>query len=229
MFTQDFLKKEDKEIQKTSLVDSIPPKFHISFRGGAGIAYVIGDIGSNSYQERKGTIFGMALKYDLSKFLMLETELMYERKGYKLNDQSGSYFYYTSLGPKNVNTLIDLDYLEIPLLLRFETGNKVKFFLHTGPYVAFLISGRVTGISEWENRSDYGYYHNKTTVYDRIDGNLQNRDLGITTGGGVRFPIYKNLMFELECRYNAGMKNILEDEPYQTGDVDRLLKINLFY
>lgn len=200
--------------------------FYLAAKGGIILSGVNGDNHNDSYSGRTGKGLGISLVYPFTHHLSAVTELSYERKGYKMDDISGSYFRYTENGSLENKTLIDLDYVVVPLLLRYSIGNRYKIFINTGPYMAFLMAARVTGTSISEYAGSYGYNYSITNINDRLDGNIKGKDIGWIAGGGFGIPLKGDISLELECRYNTGMWNILEKSVYQAKNSDDFFKNN---
>lgn len=215
-----------KNVVEYSPADSLAPQFYIRYKGGVSISSISGDDHNNSYSPRSSFNTGISLVYPAGKHFSFITELLYERKGYKMKGASGTYFRYTENKDYLNDNLIDLDYFVIPFLANLSIGNTWKIFLNTGPYVAFQLSSRVTGTAISEYSSAYSYSYRKIHVYDRIESEFASNDLGWVFGTGFEIPVCKVFAFELELRYNKGFKNILEESYFQAPTNDDVIRNN---
>jgi hypothetical protein len=134
---------------------------------------------------------GMFIQYKLSKHFALRIDPGFEQKGYNYTstyiDQNG-----VVLG--DFKTKYRFNYITVPVLLRASIGNKVKYFINTGPYIGFLLSERYK--SNYDNK-----IYNFTKSYQTVD-------IGITAGIGLSVPLQERISFSVELRNNFGLFNI---------------------
>lgn len=86
------------------------------------------------------------------------------------------------------------NYITVPVLLRASIGNKIHYFLNTGPYIGFLLS------------SKFKYDDDNSTI--NYTKNYHTADIGITAGIGLAVPIKDKFSFSVEFRNNFGLYNI---------------------
>jgi len=77
-------------------------------------------------------------------FFMIQPELHWMQKGYKIND--------TALYGDITSTL---NYLELPVLLRINLGGSLKLFGFAGPSIGFLLSGTYEDSNGEQDPTDY--------------------------------------------------------------------------
>ena len=158
--------------------------------GPFGIAYQTGSGNENMnilYSFQGGAVFS----FQVAKWFALQTELNYERKGKHYSNEDISITF-------NKDAL-DLSYITIPLLMRFNTPGKVKFFGQLGPYLGILISAKA------RNRDNITYY---------VKDSYKTTDFGLAYGVGLLFPIANNLSMNLESRSSIGFINVYERNSY---------------
>ena len=83
------------------------------------------------------------------------------------------------------------DYIVLPILIRTNFGNYVKFFINIGPYFGILEQGK--------------YFGELNITGEQISGvmeNLQKFDLGLTSGLGLSIPVGGHFSISLEARNN---------------------------
>ncbi len=116
-------------------------------------------------------------------FFMLQPELHWLQKGYKIEDATSA----ISIG--DVTTT--LNYIELPLLARINFGGSVKLFAFAGPSVGYLISGTY--------EDDYS----EIDATEYLDDTEFSAHLGIGAGLGT---------LEVDIRYMAGLSDISDSE-----------------
>ncbi|MBA7540799.1 hypothetical protein ES705_33102 [subsurface metagenome] len=205
-------RKNKKLNPENSGKDTSEQKMFLKFRGGLNISRNIGEQHNNSYSVGNGFSTGISLVYRYNENSSLQTDVLFERKGYNMQDSSDSYFRYVSgdYPVDEVDTKIDIDYLVISLLYNARFGNPVSFYFNTGPYAGLNLNARCTGIAINEYSSGNSYSLTETHVYDDIEGYIKDIDLGWVLGGGIQFPVFGRYKMDIEFRYNYGLINIFD-------------------
>lgn len=135
----------------TSFAQSSSSKFTLGIFGGLNIPKLSG--GSNNelsrdYTSRLGEAFGFTSNLDLGSNFSLRADLLYSSEGGKRNGvqaidassmnplaPAGTYFY------ANFNNTSILNYLELPILLKYSIPVKAsQFYVDFGPYVGYLLN-----------------------------------------------------------------------------------------
>jgi hypothetical protein len=143
----------------------------------------------------------------------LQPELNYIQKGYKGNS-SGEFnigeAYYEYKGDNEIK----LNYIEIPVLAKFEFGsNKFKFAAFAGPSLGFALGGKYKSTSYVDNVSEEKtevYKSEGDIVFYRPEGNSgdtqfdHNIDFGIQGGASVTFFNHVTL----DVRYGRGLTDL---------------------
>ena len=107
----------------------------------AGINYP--DLRGHEYAKynnfKVGYLFGFTFDYYLKENLSLKANINYERKIKKLQL---TYFNYEAkeIGKENFSEIYE--YINIPILLKYEFGNS-KFFANGGPFINYLLNNKI--------------------------------------------------------------------------------------
>jgi hypothetical protein len=96
------------------------------------------DGASTSTEESKlAFVFGGTVSYQLSKHWEIQSGLLYDDKGYKIEEE----FNRTNTGPGKATHNVHVNYLGIPLMVRYKFGQKdVRFFLGSGISSDFFLN-----------------------------------------------------------------------------------------
>ncbi|MGZ3861976.1 MAG: outer membrane beta-barrel protein [Bacteroidia bacterium] len=159
--------------QNQEVVQSFRPVFI----GGVLGAQIDGD--TYSGYKKPGYYFGVGINRQISKRVELEFDIIALQKGVRFNYKTDS----ASLNdPNNHFSLIRLNYVEIPLSIRFSYK---KFRWEVGSYFSYLVKNPPY------NRSEIGFID---------DPNYKNVDYGWLVGGG--FKIRPNVLINLRWEYS---------------------------
>ena len=149
---------------------------------------------ANFYQ---GYLIGGFMDYRMGKTLSLQTELNYQKKGRKYDNNS-----------EGSETVVrnEFNYITIPLLAKANIhdnslGDKWDLSFFSGPYIGFLTSA----YSNSETGND------KTTV--NIEDQAENTDFGLIFGGGVSYKLRSGDAIIAELRYQMGLNQVDKQDP----------------
>jgi hypothetical protein len=92
----------------------------------------------------------------------------------------------------------NLDYLSLPLLVKWTTGGKVRFFVNAGPCVSLLLQETTWYLPDSGSKEKVA---DETGAYHRVN-------LAVTAGAGIAVPFGKRITVSLELRDNFGVLNI---------------------
>ena len=140
-------------------------------------------------QSRIGFCGGGFASIEVGDIIVIQPEALYTQKGAKWE---------WWIEPPGMTTL-ELDYVEIPLLVRFILPDKglVKPNLFVGPYFAINVNAtyrmEVYGTSEAQDLDEY----------------YKDTDFGVVLGGGIDFLLKKGKIV-LDGRYALGLTTISE-------------------
>jgi len=205
---------------------TVTPKLGIAVTANAG------SDNNNMYSNATGFSTGLSFMYRLSKHFSLQSELLYERKGYEIKGESNSLFKYTPGSNYTIDNRVNLDYITIPLLLNVGFGQKFHVYFNTGIYAAMQMNARCTGTAYSSYSNGITYQEYKKTVYDDIDGYMKSTDWGWAIGSGIKYPVLQKYYLNFEFRYNKGFKNIYSNQyeltPVENEDTEIINKSYVF-
>lgn len=160
--------------------------------GGPGLSLIYG---SNSiYSQSEFSLAGAAGiygEYGFTRNFSAKVALHYERVSTRTNN-------YSALLPPGGMLQYNLDYLSLPLLVKWSFGGRIRFFVNAGPCLSLLLQESLWHLPE---------NGNKMKVAEETDAYLPI-NLAVTAGCGMSIPVWKSLFVTLEVRNNLGVINI---------------------
>lgn len=161
------------------LAHALLPSFGV--KGGVNLAkYAGSDAGTNDY--KMGAVGGAFACLDLIA-IKIQPELLFSQKGAKQE--------YTVLGvPTTVSNT--LNYVEIPVLLKFSFGKIIVPSIYAGPAFGTLMSATA--------KIEAGGLSASGDIKDQLNGT----DLGLVFGAEVKLPV----KLSVEARYNMGLSKV---------------------
>ena len=180
-------------------------------KSGANFANVYNVEDSLDYKTKTGFIVGGFYRFDLNNHLAIQPEAYFSMKGSRAVGED-TYSYYDSTVTTAYDYTLKLNYLEIPVLLKYKipSGGKVKPNLFIGPSVAFKLSARLTGSYKYQETyasSDYsGYYSYATSIDEEVDA-VERTDFGLVFGAGLDIEMGSSSLV-IEARYNLGLTGL---------------------
>ena len=150
-------------------------------------------IPGDELQRNTAAMAGVAFTSPARGRLALQIEGLFSQKGNRLvNDQAG------------IDSRLTIDYLEIPVLVRFDVASapSTSLRVHTGPAFGFKLRRKETGFGV------------PLPEDDQIK--ITGADVGIAFGAEIE---HKRLT--AGARYTLGLSNIFDDDPVLYG-VDKL-------
>ncbi len=191
-----------------------------------GIGFAMSHFRHSAYPDRYDLRTSMTpallAEWKLDNFFSLLSGVSFERKGYHMKDSS-IYFYRYARAPGRTyqaDTRVDLDYAVIPLMLKVKIGAGERIYLLAGTYLGIKLNARVTGNAQYESASTSGYTLSKVTVYDDIEGTINNTDWGWILGAGTELPLNNGKKLEFSLQYAFGKQNILMRNEYSGYEYD---------
>jgi hypothetical protein len=151
----------------------------VTYGAKAGATFATVDSESSDNQLRLGLAAGGFVLWPLGSRLAVQPEVLLNQKGSKFDSEL-------------VEASFRIDYLEVPVLLRYNlSGSPRPFFVFGGPSVAFKLHA--------ESKADFG----DQSIDDDISDQVEDVEWGLVVGGGKEFT-----RFFVEGRYTHGMKDI---------------------
>lgn len=162
-----------------------------------------------------GFHFGGIVDFPINDFLSLETGLLFSTKGFNMEIEEDGL---------TLTTKINLNYLEIPVLLKGkkEIGTDTYLFGNVGPYFAFGLSGKVKSTFSFQGESETE--EEKVEWGNDDESDLKRFDMGLSFGAGVQ---YNSILLGLS--YDLGLSNILAYQEDGAGMKNRVFKISVGY
>jgi hypothetical protein len=168
-------------------------------------------------ENQMGFTFGIAMNFTLSDRFSVQPEINFIQKGF-------TYSYTESNGweTRHDKSNVHINYIELPVLIKFRFGNKNKFFINGGPSLGYgaggksklRISSRGSGVyDDWAFNQQVKFGHRSGTFSMMSSGDelyFDNRlDFGLQAGAGM--VIIESIMIEL--RYSHGLTYLEDKDP----------------
>jgi hypothetical protein len=196
---------------------------------GANFANINEEGGFYGFEIKTGFIVGGFYRFDLKGNLSIQPEVYFSMKGTKAAGEQTQFHYgedYTQISRSTWDFSMKLNYLEVPVLLKFRFPSKRKFKpnVFLGPYAAFKLSAEVTGTLIFELTEEYGgEVHTESRDYT---GGLINHkrgiDFGIVIGAGFDIGMGSGSLV-IDARYTLGLSNIDKALPGENNSVFTLM------
>ncbi|MEH6536633.1 MAG: porin family protein [Psychroserpens sp.] len=164
------------------------------FKIGINVGLNYPDIRGNEFAEfnnfKVGYLFGVSLDYYLKENLSIKANVNYERKIKKLeltffNNQA------QETGTENYNETFE--YINIPILLKYEFGNS-KFFVNGGPFFNYLLNNKIN--------DDYPNDDSELVTEQK------KIDFGLSAGIGANISLNEKNDLTIEIRNDFGIIDI---------------------
>ncbi len=147
------------------------------------------------------------LDQKLDDLLSLRTGLVYQKKGFKVNESMGLDFLGMNL-PLGIKLTNEINYLEVPVMLKFNINNKsrIRPYLAAGPSLGYALSGslktKATAILD---------FNIATIDMDLSSDNYNRIDISAKALAGVEIP-YKQGHFITEIGYTRALNNFVSQD-----------------
>lgn len=149
--------------------------------------------------------FGPTVNLHFNNKLALSSGLFLEQKATGIHPEENAFF------------RANFDYISLPLMARYSFGHFVKYYINAGPYFNYLLQ-------------ETSFFASTINPEDKSSATNQfhRRDIGLSTGIGLRMPIDCNIFFNAELRHNYGLTNIsklpvVENGKIQTNSTNLLI------
>jgi hypothetical protein len=164
----------------------------VGIEGGPGLSLIYGS--QSIYSQSEFSLAGAAGifgEYGFARNFSAKLALHYERIS-TLTDN------YSAMLPPGGMLQYNLDYISLPLLVKWSFGGRIRFFVNAGPCLSLLLQESLWHLPE--NGS-------KVKVAEEKEAFVPV-NLAVTAGAGVAIPVGKSLLVTLEVRNNLGVINI---------------------
>jgi len=164
----------------------------IGIEGGPGLSLIYGS--ENVYGHSDPALSGaagIAGEFGFAGRFSARAALHYERISTFTDNQS-------ALLPAAGRLKHYLDYLSLPVLVKWSTGGKIRFFVNAGPCVSLLLRESLWYLPDSGSEEKVA---DETGAYHRVN-------LAVTAGAGIAVPFGQRFLVSLELRDNFGVLNI---------------------
>lgn len=176
-------------------------KFTVGIEGGPSLIFFHGkNHVDESYEPTTGYAGGLSFQSGFSENISLGMDVLYERKGSVMQIK---HTYINGVSAPDTTVHINADYITLPLMGHISFGKKMHFYINLGPYFGFLVQGT----------SRKQTFNPATNTEQNYTNRLQNFDVGMTGGFGIRIPLREDLAFSSELRHNLGVHNLVRTHP----------------
>jgi len=160
--------------------------------GGPGLSLIYGS--HSVYSQSRLSLAGAAGifgEYGFARNFSAKLALHYERISTRTDN-------YSSLLPPGGSLQYNLDYLSLPVLVKWNFGGRIRFFVNAGPCLSLLLQESLWHLPENGSKAKVA---EETNAFHPIN-------LAVTAGCGMAIPISERLLATLEVRDNLGVLNI---------------------
>ncbi|MHC9088671.1 porin family protein [Tenacibaculum sp. IMCC1] len=152
------------------------------------------DSSITEHDSEVGYLFGIATNIQLKNELSLQIELNYERKVVSVFSPE---FEINGVKINSFRNYDLYDFMTLPVLLRYEVGEKSPFYINGGVFLGYLLSARER-VNDGDLSEDLSEY-------------FTDFDLGLSIGVGKIFLLDNSNELFVELRNNLGLTNIDSD------------------
>ena len=173
----------------------------------------LNDILNNTEISKYGFSAGLAVQYQVTRKIRIESGIQYSDLGYKTIKIPLRWTITNQAYPVNSYTVFHYQFVGIPLIVDYCIPvNKITYFFSGGFSGTVFLNKRTTLISEYEDG------HHSTTSSSKDIG-YAKFNLAAVIGFGASYDLSKKLMFQLQPIFIQSLNSIV---------VDNNAKVNLF-
>lgn len=177
------------------LVSGSVARAQLSYGAKLGMGFP-GFVNEDIASQRITLYTGLVGSLKIIDGIQVMAELNYQRKGNKFTNQvwdaKG-----VLIDDSTYLVKTNLDYVNIPLYIKFNLGRSSKFYIQLGGYYGYLVHANFTGLR-------LGEMVKKVNIME----GLGHHDLGIIAGGGIETPIRQGMGVVLDIKYQYGLKDL---------------------
>ena len=165
------------------------------------------------YSESPAFAFlgGINIEYQIKEKLSLKLELNYERKSQKGNNNNIAIGDIDDLTQRyNFTSKKNNDYLVLPIMVKYNFGNKDSFYANGGPFIGYLLKSNITN-----DLGDIEGINNGTVVTTDLNNKT---DFGLAIGLGKMIEINEKNSISIEIRENLGLTNTSKGKVWGNGE-----------
>lgn len=179
-------------------------QYTVGVKGGVNFCNYGGRYITSNYEDKIRANFGAVAQFQTNTWFSVQTELTFDPKGAKYSRVSSSESFYTE---EYNNFEENLNYLSLPVLARFDIGEKNRVYGYAGLYLSYLLSARITG--EYVIYNNFNPDQREVTNVDRdYKSEIDNFDFGAVMGLGMDFALSEKYILFVDGRFNWGWANV---------------------
>jgi hypothetical protein len=181
-------------------------KLHFGLKAAPSLAWFKSDTkGLNSDGSKIGFIYGLITEFNFAKNYAFATGIEVAYRGGKFKESVET--------PGNIlvtSSELSLQYLELPLTLKFKTNEigYITYYLQAGVSMGFNI----------RSRADFHFDHQSTGTTQSsdssdvdIDDLINSFNLCMVIGGGIEYSLSGNTAFMAGITFSNGLLDVLDD------------------
>lgn len=173
-------------LSRADMVGQKHPQFrYISAHAGINMAGIHSDSGYDRYKKNFGASLGVTGNYSFSESKSIGASISLEQKG--------------GVDPvHDLNT--NLNYITLPVYMKWAKGKDPRLFLTAGGYVAWLTSANIKGKQHLSGQH--------STINESVLDNFRRFDYGIILATGMMVRLYDDFDFKITVGGSAGLSSI---------------------
>ena len=194
---------------------SIATAIFAQFKGGihTGVDFNtlhVSDLGKDLNEEIKyfnSARIGIHGEYKMNDKLSIKSELNHTQNGFRMSEGTSAKILSQSI-PIGVEATTHLNYIEVPLLLKYSFGNKrLSYYAEAGPSASYGINGKIK--SQATALLDF----NLPEVNINFSDDPYRRVLvGANAGMGLSYQVKDDLDITATMRYTGSLTNLIQDQ-----------------
>lgn len=183
------------------------PQFrYVSFEAGMNLSGISSSPQFDEHQKNAGFHAGVSGNYSFSDLKSICASVVFDRKG--AVDRV-----------HNINT--NLNYVSLPLHMKWIIGKEPRLFFTTGIYVSRLISAQRRGEQNIDGQI--------SAVDENITDEFRPFDIGINVGTGLMIRLYDDIDFMVNVGGVAGLLKISDIPEYSPRNFNLNLSLGYIY
>lgn len=159
-------------------------------------------------------VFGFSFQHQIQENLSIKADLNYERK---IQNSKGTVEILeptfptgTMEGNYRFKTTAYLNYVVLPIMIKYNFSGDKSFYINGGPYLGYLLK---SGIKSKSNIPGV------INADDEDTNRKKSLDFGLSAGIGKEFKLDTNHQIYVEIRENLGLENISKTEVINDGTI----------
>jgi hypothetical protein len=183
------------------------PQFrYVSFETGINLSGISSSPQFDKHQKNAGLHLGISGNYSFSELKSVGASVVFDRKG-------------AADRVHDINT--NLNYISLPVFMKWVTGKEPRLFFTTGIYVSRLISAQRRGVQNIDGQV--------TTINENITDEFRPFDFGIKLGTGLMIRLYDDIDFKVSIGGTAGVLKISSIPGYSPRNYNFNIDLGYIY